>query len=358
MSKQWRSASGVRTKSDNFEPTCRVSHTMSPIRSLCAVVLGLALPIASGTTSYAVKRPHDEYVAHSAAARTPTPFPRSGLPTAQAPAIPYAFASKPDFGGGNWRLRRPDGTSLKLPGLTWSAWAAMGEGAVGMAGTEAGTELQQVSGAGAVRSRMVRHFGLAVNPDHAIATTWGAQTCQEQAPEGGGCAVFVNGRRHVSVSTSHGIVTRVEPMLRVSDANRNGRVLGLVSRRTADRRACWGAFRPGGHRVFRTCRYYLDAFSPDGRGVLAERLQTRWWGVRRFAVLGRDGHVVHSWIFDPGGHRSLSQLTWEDSHHLLGVLLAHGRWAVVRIGTDGAVEYAGDPVDAVNEFTPYNLPLR
>ena len=59
-----------------------------------------------------------------------------------------------------------------------------------------------------------------------------------------------------------------------------------------------------------------------------------------------------------GRHRSLTQLTWEDRHHLLGVLLAHGQWGLVRIGTDGTVEYAGPPVDATGEFTPYDLPLR
>jgi hypothetical protein len=237
---------------------------------------------------------------------------------------------------------------------------------------------------------MVQHFGLAVSPDHeivgwlgdhgsphvvegdgtrrftmprvesgrTIATIWGRQTCQEQAPEGGGCTVFVNGSRHAWVSTSHGIVSRIGPMLRVSDADQHGRLTGLVSRRTADHPACWGVFRAGGHRVFRTCHYFLDAFSPDGRRVLAERSQLRWSSVRRFAILGRDGHVVHSWTFDPGRHRGLSQLTWEDPHHLLGVLQAHGTWGLVRIGTDGTVEYAGDPVDAVDEFTPYNLPLR
>jgi hypothetical protein len=147
-------------------------------------------------------------------------------------------------------------------------------------------------------------------------------------------------------------------MLQASDVNQDGRVLGLVSRRTADRRACWGVFGVGGHRVFQSCRYYLDAFSPDGRRVLAERSQVRWSSIRRFAILGPDGHVVHSWTFDPARRRNLSQLTWEDPHHLLGVLQAHGRWGLVRIGTDGLVEYAGDPVDAVNEFSPYNLPLR
>jgi hypothetical protein len=356
-----------------------------PVVALTAAVL--ALP----GTSYAAVRPHthDDLVAH-AAVRERTAFPTSGLMEGAPPAIPYAFASKPEFGEGDWRLQRPDGTSLKLPRLTWSAWAPMGDGAIGMAGTEAGPELQRVSGTGEVRARMVRHFGLEVSPDHEIvgwlgdrgrahvvegggtrslrmprvahganlSAIWGETTCQEQAPEGGGCTVFVQRRGHVWVSTSHGIVSRVGPMHRVADVNQHGRVIGLVSRRTSDRPDCWGVFRPAGHRVFRTCDYYLDAFSPDGHRVLAERARPLWWSVRRFAVLGRNGHVVHEWTFDAGRHRSLSQLTWEDPHHLLGVLMSHGQWGLVRIGTDGSVEYAGPTVPAIDEFTPFSLPVR
>jgi hypothetical protein len=367
---------------------------MKPMRSrlLPAVVPALALVAAPGTPSYALERPHthDEYVARTAAVTAPAVFPMTGLAVGQAPRIAFAFASKPEFGGGNWRLERLDGTSLRLTSLTWSTWAPMGDGAIGMAGTEAGPELQRVTGSGRVHTRMVAHFGLAVSPDHEIvgwlgdhgtphvvedggarhfamtrvahggtvATIHGTATCQEQDPEGGGCTVFVNGGRRVRVSTSHGIVATIGPMLEVSDVNQHGRVTGLVSRRGPDSRACWGVFRAGGQRVFRTCDYYLAGFSPDGRRVLGERSQATWASVRRFAILARDGRVVRSWTFDPGRHRSLSQLTWEDSHHLLGVLRAHGRWGLVRIGTDGTVEYAGEPVDANDEFPPYSLPLR
>jgi hypothetical protein len=361
-------------------------------RSLSVAVLAFAL-LSAPAAAYAVARQHthDELVAHATVVVNPaTPFPTSDLPVGDPAVIPYAFASKPTFGEGNWQLLRLDGTSLKLPHLTWSTWAPMGDGALGMAGTEAGPELQQVDGTGTVRSRMVQHFGLQVSPDHeivgwlgdhggphvvegggtrhfampkvahgeSIGAIWGEETCQEQEPEGGGCTVFVNRRRQVWVSTSHGIVTRIGPMPRVSDVNQEGRMIGLVARRTPDRPDCWGVFRAGGHRAFRTCDYYLDAFSPDGRRVLGERSQTRWWSVRRFAMLGRDGHVVHAWTFDPGRHRALTQLTWEDNHHLLGVLLAHGTWGLVRISSDGTVEYAGPTVAASNEFTPYNLPVH
>jgi hypothetical protein len=362
-----------------------------PSRPWPVIALIVVLLAAPGT-SYAAVRPHthDDLVAHARAVRETTPFPTSGLAIGDPPAIPYASASEPEFGEGDWRLRRPDGTSLELPRLTWSAWAPIGDGAIGMAGTEAGPELQRVSGTGSVSNRMVNHFGIEVSPDHEIvgwlgdvgrpqvlegggsrhfampkvphgsriSAISGEETCQEAAPEGGGCTVFVQRAGHVWVSTSHGIVDRIGPMLRVSDVNQQGRVIGLTSRRTADGRRCWGVFRPSGRKVFKTCDYYLDAFSPDGHRILAERSKSQFWSVRRFAILGRDGHVVSSWTFDASLHRSLSQLTWEDPHHLLGVLMAHGQWGVVRIGTDGSVEYAGPTVAVTNEFTPFNLPVR
>jgi hypothetical protein len=364
---------------------------MFPSRPWPVVALAAATLTLPGA-SYAAVRPHthDDLVAHARAVRETTAFPTTGLSVGSPPTIPYASASQPEFGEGDWRLRRPDGTSLDLPRLTWSAWAPMGDGAIGMAGTEAGPELQRVAATGEVRSRLVQHFGLEVSPDHEIvgwlgdrgrtrvvegggirilsmprvakgtklSAIWGETTCREQDPEGGGCTVFVERGGRVWVSTAHGIVDRIGPMLRVSDVNQHGRVIGLVSRRTADRPECWGAFRSGGGRVFKTCRYYLDAFSPDGHRILAERAQSRFWSVRRFAVLGRDGHVVSSWTFDASRHRSLNQLTWEDPHHLLGVLMAHGQWGLVRIGTDGSVEYAGPTVPVNDEYTPFNLPVR
>jgi hypothetical protein len=370
-----------------------MTPTRRPLLRVVALVLALlATPlVAPLATSYAADRPHtrDELVAHASGVTVALPFPVSGLEVGDDPTIPYAFASKSGFGEGNWRLRQPDGTSVRLPRLTWGAWAAVGDGAIGMAGTEAGPELQRVSGTGFVRSRMVEHFGLAVSPHHdivgwlgdhgtvhvlegggtrhltmpklasgrEIASVWGTDSCQEQAPEGGGCTVFVNTAHHVVITSSHGIVGRVGPMLQVSDVNQHGRVTGLVSRRTSRHRPCWGVFRADGHRVFRTCTYYLDSFSPDGREVLAERSQVRWDSVRRIAILARHGDVVRSWTFRAGPHRSLSQLTWEDSHHLLGVLQTHGYWGLVRIGTDGSVEYAGESGES-GEFSPYDLPQR
>jgi hypothetical protein len=189
----------------------------------------------------------------------------------------------------------------------------------------------------------------------SIGAVWGATTCEEQVPEGGGCTVFVNGASRAEVSTSHGIVAPAGALVRVTDVSAAGRVAGLL----AGRDGCWDVVGPDGHPRFSTCDYFLDSFSPTGHLVLAEQSRARWLTVRRFAVLGRDGHVVQAWTFHGHDHRSLSQLTWEDDRHLLGVLHAAGRWSIVRIGTDGTTEYAVAPVTAADdEFTPFSLPLR
>jgi hypothetical protein len=325
------------------------------------------------------------------ATTTPTPFPTRGLATGARPGIPWASATKPAFQEGNWRLHRSDGTVVRLPRMTWGTWATIGRGAaIGMSGTEAGPELQRVTGRGTVSARFVRHFGLAVSPDHrivgrlddrgaprvlegggsrsfrlspvpksrTIGAIQGSRTCREQAPEGGGCTVFVNGRRHAFVSTSHGIVDRIDPMLAVTDVTARGRVIGLVSRPTPDSRECWGVYGPAATLLFQTCDERLDSFAPGGGRVLAERSRTKWDSVRHVAILGRDGHVVHSWTFDAGPRRSLSQLTWEDAHHLLGALQVRGHWSLVRIGTDGTVEYAVPPTAGAHALDPFNLPLR
>jgi hypothetical protein len=363
------------------------------------IVVAMALGLMPGGTPYAaaLTRTRDQLGAHSGPVSGPGTFPTEGLAVGAPPAIPYAYASHPGFGAGNWRLLRPDGTSLRLPRLTWSTWAPMGRGAIGMAGTEAGTELQQVADDASVRTSMVRHFGLAVSPDHEvvgwlggrgaphlvenagrhestlpvvrrghqIAGIWGARTCREQEPEGGGCTVFVDAPGRVRLSSSHGVTGSLGRLREVADVSQHGHIAARAPRRASARHSCWGVYRASGRRVFRTCRYYLDSFAPDGHRVLAEQSEARWSSVRRFAILDGRGAVEQSWAFRAGPRRSLSQLTWEDSQHLLGVLLAHGQWSLVRIGTDGTVEYAGPPDVATPgngednaAESPYNLPLR
>jgi hypothetical protein len=362
---------------------------LRPLTLSALATLLMTAPLAGGGLGTAAL--HTPAGAGSSARTTSaTPFPTTGLATGARPKIAFARATKPEFLGGNFRMHRPDGSSLRLGFLALGQWSPMGRGAFGLATTEVGPQLQRIDATGTiVRKRFLAHFGMAISPDHSIVSwlddqarphdlegggsreftlprvpkgdgvgaVWGASTCKEQSPEGGGCTIFVNAARAngVFVSTSHGIVDKVGPMLHVTDVNQSGRVTGLLPKGTPSSPSCWGVITPSGHQAFRTCRYRLDSFSTDGRLVLGERTPPASESVRRFAILRRDGSVARAFTFDIGVHRSLNRLTWEDSTHLLGVLRAGGSWSIVRIGVDGTVEYAVPPIPAVNEFTPLSL---
>ncbi len=364
----------------------------SLLRPLTLIAVGTLLmtsPLAGAAPSTTAARTSGDLDRRT----TSVPLPVTGLPTGVAPKIAYARATKPAFLGGNFRLHRTDGSTSRLGFLALGQWSTTGRGVIGIAATEVGPQLQRVDAHGrVVRHRFLKHAGLAVSPDHTIVSwlddrgrphdlegrgsreltlprvaqgegvgaVWGAGTCQEQAPEGGGCTVFVNAARNrgVFVSTSHGIVDRTGPMLHVADVNHEGRVTGLVSRATPARAACWGVFGPGGHRAWQTCRYRLDTFTDGGRRVLGLHGQATWDSINRFAIFRHDGSIARAYTFRPGPERSLNGLTWEDPTHLLGVLRVGGSWSIIRIGVDGTVEYAVPPVPAVNEFTPFALPVR
>lgn len=366
---------------------------LRPLTLSAVSTLLMIAPLAGAASTPAALRPPDGVESAALTSASAPAFPTTGLPVGARPKIAFARATRPEFLGGNYRLHRPDGTTLRLGFLALGQWSTLGRGAFGIAATEVGPELQRIDATGAiVRRRTLTHFGLAVSPDHTIVSwlddgsrphdlegggsreltlprvpkgdsvgaIWGARTCKEQAPEGGGCTVFVNAAHNggVFVSTSHGIVDTAGPMLSVTDVNQGGRVTGLASHATSSSPACWGVFTPLGRRAWRTCSYRLDSFANDGRRVLGVHTQARWDSVNSFAIFRHDGTVARAYTFDPGRNRSLRELTWEDSTHLLGVLRAGSTWSIVRIGVDGTVEYAVPPVAAANEFTAFTLPVR
>ena len=324
--------------------------SMKPTRtrslSVAAVALTLlASPLAS---AYAASRPHtrDDLVAHTKAATRPRPLPVSGLPVGADPAIPYAFASKPEFGGGNWRLHRPDGTTLRLPGPDLGQLGADGRGSDRDGRHRGrGRSSSRSPRPGSVRTRMVEHFGLVVSPDHEIVG-WLGDHGTPHVVEGGGSRRFdlprlAQAQRHrclvgrraparsrrpraaaarcsPTAATGSGSPTRTAsstPSARCSRSPTSTRAAGSSAwchgvRRSSERAGASSA--PPVIASSSTCDYYLDSFSPDGRRVLAEKSQVRWDSIRRVAILDRDGQALRTWTFRGTRNRSLSQLTWED----------------------------------------------
>ena len=188
---------------------------------------------------------------------------------------------------------------------------------------------------------------------HSPAVVRG-EDCQESATSNG-CSVFVNsGRRTVSwVSTSHGLVD-ITPFQTVTTGR--GRWLGgIVSR--DDTGSC-SELRRGQRLRWETCRNQLSAISPDRRLVAGLPALADGLGPTRLDLLDlRTGDRVRSWVPDRRG-RSATYVehVWEDPEHLLLVTFQAGEWAVVRLGTDGSMEYAVAPrADGGDTESPFVL---
>lgn len=167
------------------------------------------------------------------------------------------------------------------------------------------------------------------------------EDCQE-SDTSNGCAVTVNStRRPVSwYTSSHGIVDRT-PFRAVSTAR--GRWSGGITS-TSDTGSCSAMLR-GTRSRWTTCRNVLSVISPDTRHLVGTPAYGDGFGPTRLDLLDlRSGDRVRSWTPHPRG-RSATYFgeVWEDADHLLVVTFQEGEWAIVRLGTDGSMEYAVAP---------------
>ncbi len=168
-----------------------------------------------------------------------------------------------------------------------------------------------------------------------------ADDCREDATSNG-CSVAVNStRRRVSWSTSsHGLVDRT-PFLAFSTGS--GRWAGGVTS-VSDTGSC-SAMHRGVRTAWTTCRNQLSVISPDKRHLVGTPAYADGFGPTRLDLLElRSGDRVRSFVGDRRG-RSATYFdqVWEDDDHLLVVTFQAGEWAIVRIGTDGSMEYAVAP---------------
>ncbi len=123
---------------------------------------------------------------------------------------------------------------------------------------------------------------------------------------------------------------------------------------------CSQTTAPHGDAVGETCDFTLDSFSPDGANVLAGPEYRSGYGDGVLAVVPRDHlngsppavvHYVQSLETDA----TFMYARWEDDEHVLAVTTtpiegtSDRMWGIVRIGLDGSVENAVEPVRA-DEF--------
>jgi len=150
----------------------------------------------------------------------------------------------------------------------------------------------------------------------------------------------------ISGDGSSGDVDPDRTILAVRDATDSGLVLGITEFDDMRPGTCSVVLDPqsGSTPQLGTCDYLLDEFSPDGSYVLASDTYGDGIGSGTIAVFETDGDRLSY-----RNNRSSQDLTfynsavWEDETHVLFTLFQDGKWSIVRMGVDGAMEFAVAP---------------
>jgi hypothetical protein len=297
-------------------------------------------------------------------------FDVSDLDTGAAPRIAWSERT----GNGRTTIHGPDGTTPAAGNVM--AFAPMGSGYVVQTGGARPPRVRWIGADGTPGRREWRTgYGLAVSPGGgAVAFTvrrGGVRVIDSEgdrvvrmpsvpgvrgfnSPAGvshddcrededsNGCSVAVNStRRPLSwYTSSHGLVDRTP--FRSFSTGRGAWTGGITS--TSDTGSCSAVLR-GTRTRWTTCRNALSVISPDRRHLVGTPAYGDGFGPTRLDLLAlRTGDRVRSWTPDRRG-RSATYFdqVWEDPEHLLVVTFQADEWAIVRLGTDGSMEYAVAP---------------
>jgi hypothetical protein len=152
---------------------------------------------------------------------------------------------------------------------------------------------------------------------------------------------------------------RVPGLLNVRAASQvKGLVSGLTSVDELEPGSCSAVVvaATGQHR-WETCDYTLEAFSPDGRYVIGTDAYGDGIGGRTVAILdATDGTVIVDYTTADLGFTGSS--VWESSSTVLTTTYQDGQWYALRLGLDGTIIQALDPVRAGDVDNPWGWGLR
>jgi hypothetical protein len=310
-------------------------------------------------------------------------FDVSDLDTGAAPGVAWAVRT-----GGRLTIHGAGGTTTPAAG-TVRTFAPMGSGYVVQTGGARPPRVRWIADDGTPGPREWRSgYGLAVSPGGgAVAFTVrrggvrvmdsegdrvlrmpsvpgrrglnspagvSGDDCREDATSNG-CSVAVNStRRPVSwFTSSHGLVDRTP--FRAFSTGRGRWTGGITS--VSDTGSC-SAMRGGGRVRWTTCRNQLSVISPDKELLVGTPAYGDGFGPTRLDLIDlRTGDRTRSWTPDRRGRSATYfEQVWEDETHPIVVAFQAGEWAVVRLGTDGSMEYAVAPrADSGDMEAPFHL---
>ena len=172
------------------------------------------------------------------------------------------------------------------------------------------------------------------------------------------CSVIVNNRGdwqpwEVSESGS-------QPLLdggyrSVSDTSAAGLSIGLT--RITDVGSCSKLLGGGEFQGFTTCKHTLVTFSPDGRLIQGWPAYPDGAGSNQIAMYDLGGTPLFDRHSTEKVQPTFQVSEWEDDTHVLVPVYQEGSWSLVRIASDGSMEYAVPPRPGVDvTVNPYILP--
>ncbi len=124
---------------------------------------------------------------------------------------------------------------------------------------------------------------------------------------------------------------------------------------------------PGVETLGETCDFTLEKFSPDGEHLVGAPAYRDGFGDSSIAVLPadgasvEDGQVVFHYAWTGNQGTTFLDSVWEDDEHLIAITFtqepdsAQGQWQIVRLGLDGSVENAVEPIPGTSDDYPFRL---
>ncbi len=140
--------------------------------------------------------------------------------------------------------------------------------------------------------------------------------------------------------------------LSIVDQSETGLTIGFDE--IDDFGSCSKLLGGGEFQGWSTCDHTLVSFSPDGSTVLADPAYHDGIGHGVIAMYrSGTGELRFSRSSNRKSQAFYNTAAWEDSDHVLVPVFQDGWWSIVRVGSNGFLEYAVEPVRGKAEQNPF-----
>jgi hypothetical protein len=292
----------------------------------------------------------------------------TGLPMGAPPAVPLVTGNSQAAARTGEAVVRwtPEGVLVEAGSRTFGPYLTSYGLAVNAAGTAVAWTTDEgdvmVWADGGEEPFTVANFGQTYPQ---VAAVTGTDCRPEEASD---CEYFVShanletGKQESVRISGDGGLADVDPersILAVRDATDSGLVLGITEFDDMRPGTCSAVLDPaasGSTPLLSTCDYALDEFSPDGSYVLASNTYGDGIGSTTIAIFETAGdRLAYRNNTSTKDIRFYNAAVWEDDTHVLFTLFQDGKWSMVRMDVDGAMELAIEPQPGEAEEVPWHF---